>query len=75
MVWRQRPGRAPARRSRGRPVSLVNHVAAVLGLASGAALTVKASAKPICGMIVALVTVFRVDKSKVADALKQLPKP
>lgn len=55
-------------------ISLVNHVATCLGLAGGGACTVKASARHVCWMIVALAVLLKSEKSKLADVLKELPK-
>ena len=55
-------------------IELINHVAAVIGLAGGGAWTVKASAKHVCWMIVVLVVLLKTDKTSLADVLKELPK-
>lgn len=56
-------------------IALINHVATYLGLAGGGAWTVKASAKHVTWMIVALVIVFKTKDANLATVLKELPKP
>jgi hypothetical protein len=56
-------------------IALINHVAAIIGLASSGAWTVRASAKHVCWMIVALVVVIKTERTKLADVLKELPRP
>ena len=53
-------------------IALVNHVAAVLGLAGGGALTVRASVKPVCWMVVAIIALIKADKTEVAELAKSL---
>jgi hypothetical protein len=55
-------------------ISLITHVATYLGLAGGGAWTVKASAKHVCWMIVALAVLLKTDKASLAEVLKELPK-
>lgn len=56
-------------------IALINHVAAVLGLAGGGAWTLRASAKPVCWMVVAIIALIKADKKTLDKVLKELPTP
>jgi hypothetical protein len=53
-------------------IALINHVAAVIGLAGGGAWTVRASAKPVCWMVVAVIALIKADRKDVAELAKSL---
>jgi hypothetical protein len=56
-------------------IALINHLAAVIGLAGSGAWTVRSSARHVCWMIVVLVVLFKAEKTSLAGVLKELPKP
>ena len=56
-------------------IQLADHIVGVLSLAGGGAWTAKTAARPVCHMVVALAVLIKVDKNRLTDALKYLPKP